>query len=266
MRLTEAIRVGITGTDHMYEALADRLSAYFGVEIVRAARSAVVPCGREALDAELCRLDSYHWIVFTSRNAVDLFFEATRQQSVDPREFERIRFAVVGTGTGTYLERFGFQASCMPEAFTTEALAQKLCEAVGPGERLLMPRAKQGSKILTAILTEAGISHTDLPIYDIETTCAPMDVLMSLSFLTFESGSGVRGFFAEDAADKRKLLNGPVIPVCIGPVTRDVLAQYGVTRCITAEEYTVDGLLAALQVYIGPDGPGTQTASRRFLG
>ena len=47
---------------------------------------------RDALD----HLGDYQWLVFTSGNGVDLFFELLRQQDIDLRRLMHAKFAVVG--------------------------------------------------------------------------------------------------------------------------------------------------------------------------
>ena len=123
----------------------------------------------EALEAALKEIGKYHWIVFTSRNAITLFFEAVKACRVDFRALGHLKFAVVGKGTGEFLEGFGFYADYMPEEYTTRALAEGLAKQVMDGEAVLIPRAKQGSQVLTEILSGSGISYLDLPIYDIRT-------------------------------------------------------------------------------------------------
>ena len=63
--------------------------------------------------------------------------------------------------------------------------------------------------------------------------------------ITFESGSGVRGFFAGREAEAASLFE-TVRPVCIGKVTAAVLAEYGVKNALTASDYTADGILEVL--------------------
>ena len=163
------------------------------------------------------------------------------------RTFGNIKFAVVGRGTKEYLERFGFYADYMPKEYTTECLANGLSGLVKECERVLIPRAKQGSKKLTQILDIANVEYLDLSIYDVKAEAVEVSALKGLDYLTFESGSGVRGFFKEEAEEKTRILNQSVYPVCIGTVTADVLMEYGVTRALVAKDYTADGICEILK-------------------
>ena len=172
-------RSGITGTDGIFEKLSGKLGA-MGAKITRAGVSHVVPCGMEALQKAVRNLSDFQWVVFTSRNGVRLFFDAMKTCQADVRSLAGLKFAVVGTGTGEYLKTFGIHAEYMPDEYTTKALAEGLCERVKKGEKLFIPRARQGSKVLTDCLDRAGLCFLDLPVYDIVAEEAPAHILSGL--------------------------------------------------------------------------------------
>lgn len=243
------VTVGVTGTEAMFDKLSEGLSD-LGASAVRLGRLEVRECGREALEKALEAPETWDWIVFTSRNGVKIFFDTARNLHLDLRKFGQTRFAVTGRGTAEFLESFGICADYMPDRFTTEALAMGLAEKAAVGERILIPRARQGAEALTEILTAAGLSCTDLPVYDVEAEPVSPVSLEGLDYITFESGSGVRGFFEGDSAEtaerKRLTLNTVVRPVCIGHVTAAVLGGYGVTGILTAADYTAEGLCSSI--------------------
>ncbi|MBQ2424922.1 MAG: bifunctional uroporphyrinogen-III C-methylase/synthase, partial [Lachnospiraceae bacterium] len=240
------LTVGVTGTDAIYEKLAAKLYAE-GASVSRVGKSKILPMNEDALAQAVRSMKSYQWIVFTSRNAIDLFFLTVRNENIDMRAFGHVKFAVVGRGTKEYLEQFGFYADFMPSEYTTDSLANGLTKVVKPEEQVLIPRAKQGSKRLTEILKAADIKYTDLSIYDVKAEQSKVSDIKGLDFLTFESGSGVRGFFETDADEKAEILNQFVYPVCIGHVTADVLKEYGVVRALVAKDYTADGICEILK-------------------
>lgn len=243
------VTVGITGTDAMFEKLSEGLTD-LGASPVRLCRLEVRPCGFESLEKALEAPEKWDWIVFTSRNGVKIFFDTARKLRLDLRKFGHTRFAVTGRKTAEYLESFGICADYMPDRFTTEALAKGLAEKAAAGERILIPRAKQGAEALTEILTAAGLSCTDLPVYDVEAEAVLPECLEGLDYITFESGSGVRGFFEGDSREttekKRAALNTVTRPICIGHVTAAVLDGYDVTGALTAADYTAEGLCSAI--------------------
>lgn len=239
------LTVGITGTDAMYEKIASVLGKN-DASIVRIGAMSVHSANQEILQETVKKISDFHWVVFTSRNAVREFFTAVREAHVDLRMFSMIRFAVIGRGTGSYLESFGFYADYMPEEFTSKALAEGLCSIVKPDEQILIPRAVQGSRVLPDALERAGISYLEIPVYDVLMEAVTTENLRGLDVLTFESGSGVRGFFANDPEKKRKILNTSIYPLCIGQVTAEELKKYGVTRALVADDFTAEGICEKL--------------------
>lgn len=80
---------------------------------------------------------------------------------------------------------------------------------------MLIPRARMGSPILRDALCQGGISVLDVPVYDVEAEPVGREALLELSrlhYLTFESGSGVRGFFGELGDEKKRLLETRSLP------------------------------------------------------
>lgn len=238
--------VGITGTEEMYEKLSAGLSA-LGAGTVRAGILRVKENGREALRQAVRELSDFRWIVFTSRNGIRFFFEAMRRERIDFRCLSDIRFAAVGRGTADFLEGYGFAADYMPERFTTEELARGLAERIQkeggmePGKRILIPRAAQGSPKLLEILMEAGFDCCDLPVYDVEPEPSPFLDYAQADYLTFESASGVRGFFLEEPEKKKELLLKSR-PVCIGEATAAALREFVPGPILTARSFTAEGI------------------------
>lgn len=243
------VTVGVTGTDAMFEKLSAGLSE-LGASAVRVGRLRVAECGRETLKEALASPGKWNWIVFTSQNSVKIFFDTVKEMRLDLRSFGQVRFAVIGRGTADCLEAFGIYADYIPDCYTTKALAEGLATKAAVGQRVLIPRAKQGSAALTEILGAAGLCCTDLPIYDVEAEPVSAECLNGLDYLTFESGSGVRGFFMGDTEEGKEkkcgMLDRAVCPVCIGHVTAAVLKQHGVAGAVIAGDYTAEGLCKAI--------------------
>ena len=115
----------------------------------------------EPVDAALRNV--VDWIVFSSANGVDFFFDRAESLQIDwPKS---VRIAVVGNGTDDALEqRIGRRADVVPKTFDAEGiLEQLLSESVG--KRFLLLRASRGRDILRPKLLEAGGSVTEVVAY-----------------------------------------------------------------------------------------------------
>ena len=158
------------------------------------------------------------------------------------RKLSHLQFAVIGTGTAAALEKRGIYASFLPEKYDVESLAKGLCDTVKKDENILILRAEQGSEVLTEVFDAEGMTYTDVKIYDIlvdeDKRRFANEKAKEMDFITFASGSGVRGFME----------NGGTIPVgtkavCIGASTAKMLKKYGDYEKLTAETFNVDGVV-----------------------
>jgi uroporphyrinogen III methyltransferase/synthase len=202
-------------------------------------------------------LSNYNWLVFTSQNAIKLFFERLRILKTDMRKISHIKFAVLGSGTAARLSEYGYYADFVPTKYNVADFATEFSEYIknqADTPRILIPRALQGSADLTRIFDENGLVYTDLPIYDVRGVATrQMDNLNELDYLVFVSASGVTAFFKE--LDKRNLeLPESIKFACIGNVTANRLrCEYSKRKSnsnpptIVANVNDVDGLINAMK-------------------
>ena len=94
------ITVGVTGTEAVRGRIISRLSDE-GAKTVRAGESLVVRESMERLDQAFADLSRYRWVIFTSRNAVRIFFDRMREKHIDIRKLGGLKFAVVGREQGS---------------------------------------------------------------------------------------------------------------------------------------------------------------------
>lgn len=241
------VRVGITGTPYFTGKLKRLLEAE-GAEVETMVQLFIRPLNQNAVEQSYDRLNTYHWLVFTSVNGVRQylggFFRKNGEVFRDVRGLGRLKIAVIGEGTKKALEEFHLHADYMPRAYTGKALGQGLAERVGENERVLLARAKQGSKELTDALDAAHIVYEDLTVYDVE-AAADVQNMQSVQtrpydFLTFASASGVRAFFSGNVHAAE--LAGQAKLCCIGALTAEALKKEGYAPECIAEETSAEGI------------------------
>lgn len=141
-------------------------------------------------------LDQYHfrrvdWIFFSSRNAVDYFF------NLKPVLPKHVKFGVAGRGSEDSLRKAGYLADYVGEGGDIEEVAELFAKEVA-GKTVLFPRAQDSLLSIQKALTE-DTKVIDLPIYEtvfednIDQTYA--DVLI------FTSPSNVDAYFVENLLD-----------------------------------------------------------------
>ena len=251
------MRILITRPRERSERLASRLRAE-GAEVLELPAVRIIPVSQESgegrrLQKEMDRLSSYGWLVFTSPAGVRIFLEKMAEGHRDIRSLAGIRIAVIGSGTAEGLKKSGLYPDYMPERFYSNELGEGLGNMVMPGEKVLILRARRGSKELTEALTRHGVCWKEAILYDTEYT--PSSVFSErvcqlaedgqLSAVTFTSASTVEGFvrwFGESSDAPRFHF----IAVCIGSRTEEKARKAGM-RTVLAKEASEEALYESIR-------------------
>ncbi len=234
----EGVRVGVTGTDGVARKICSSLEA-LGACTFQIERPRV-----KALDWPLGVLEKGGpggWLVFTSANGVDMFFQRLYRERRDVRSLSGFRFAVIGRATGAALEERGIFPHLCPEEQTSRGLALTLGAAARPGEEIILLRSDQGTPLLPALLRERGLEVTDVATYRVAEEEPGISTLPDLDYLTFESAGGVARFLARW---------GRIPPgctcVCIGDVTAGALDGRTDRTPVVARHISGEGVAEAV--------------------
>jgi uroporphyrinogen III methyltransferase/synthase len=243
-------------------ALAHALAA-LGAEIVFAPTIRVVPLADLApLRAALSRPLPYDWIVFTSRNAVQIVCAALPAWGLSAADLGGARVAAIGPGTADALTRAGIAPALVPERFVAESVVAALA-ARGElhGQRVLLPRARVARDALPLGLRSRGAVVDVIPVY--ETVREPGDgralaaalVAGEIDVVTFTSSSTVRGF--AELVGPAAARSGRFAAAVIGPVTATTARELGIRVAVEAAAYTIPGLVDALARHFAARAPGS---------
>jgi len=204
-----------------------------------------------ALDEALRRLPSFHWVVFTSVNAVEATISRMAQIGVPIDSLAARRVAAIGPKTAQALVVRGVTPTFVPREFVAEQIVDGLGDVTGMA--ILLPRAAEAREILPETLARRGASVTVIPIYQTEPAdpdpIALEQLRQGVDVITFTSPSTIRGFSTlvkKAGLDLHQLPGHPLV-ACIGPITAEAARALGCPATIIATEYTSDGLTEALQ-------------------
>ncbi len=189
-------RVLVTRPAHQAEQFANALYAR-GVEPILASTIAIVPPDDiHAAHREIDRLAEYAWLVFTSQNGVDAFFDRLNSLDADARYIGKTRVAAIGEKTAERLRENGVRADIIPAAYISEEVARTLIEATNDGDRILIYRAQEARDVLPEMLEDAGRVPTVVATYKTVFDADPQfaEKVARADILTFTSASTVRGF------------------------------------------------------------------------
>jgi uroporphyrinogen III methyltransferase/synthase len=234
-------RIVVTRAREQASSLRTRLEA-LGAEVI------VLPSiALEPIDFALPALDDYAWVVFTSVNGVDAFFDrGLAPAGLDARALGAARVAAIGPGTSEALARRGITADLVPERFVAESLVAAFPDPAAPGERVLVARAESARDVLPTGLTAGGYVVDVIAVYrTVPVEPDPGDLARvrtgDVDAVTFTSSSTVNNF-----CDAVGPIDKPLRVISIGPVTSDSARVRGLAVDAEADPHTIDGLVDAV--------------------
>jgi uroporphyrinogen III methyltransferase/synthase len=226
------------------------------------------PSSWEALDQAIAQLHQFDWLILTSVNGVEYFFERLKVQGKDARALAGVKIAVVGKKTATSLQQQGLQPDFIPPDFVADSLVEHFPDRAHLQDMaILFPRVETGGReILVKQLVAQGANVTEVAAY--QSGCAihiPDDVALALQhhaidIITFASSKTVKCFCqlvrsiqpdldaqpSISDASPALVLPDSVCVASIGPQTsttcKDLLGRVD----IEAEDYTLEGLTHAI--------------------
>lgn len=163
---------------------------------------AVASDGMKELE-KLLKLEAkdYSWILFTSRQAVKMFFGAWENADIDIRGLAQFKFAVIGKGTLGKLKEYGVIADYVSDKSDAEGFAEGFTKNVysadenGKKTGVLIPEAARSSGTLAGKISEAGFNVEELRIYDVTAKEESGINPESIRDVVLFSGSGAEAFF-----------------------------------------------------------------------
>ncbi|HPD56901.1 MAG TPA: uroporphyrinogen-III C-methyltransferase [Smithellaceae bacterium] len=202
------------------------------------------------LDKALERLESYHWLIFTSANGVRFFFDRLRQKEKDIRDLKGIKICCIGPATARQIEEKGISVDLIPEEFIAEGILKSFSILDIHGKKILLPRAVKARDILPEGLKKMGAQVDVVAAYQTVNSGRKKEEFLSLldahavDVITFTSSSTVTNFV--EIMGKDFVPPSRVRVACIGPVTAATARKAGFQVDIEQKEYTMQGLVQSL--------------------
>lgn len=204
------------------------------------------------LDDALTNLSSFDWIIFTSRNGVEHFWQRLKRQGLDARALGSTQIVAIGPATQEALALRGITADFVPASSISEDVAEGLIERGVVGKRVLIARAAINREVIEAKLRAAGadvqVAHCYRNVSDSSNADAVREKIAQggVNWVTFTSSSTVRNFLDAVGKDILRAHRDSFRVACIGPVTEATARECGLVPDVVASDASVEGLIAAL--------------------
>lgn len=249
-------RILITRTREQSRGLADKVLELGGEPVLFPTICIQPPSNWEPVDEAIGNVASYDWIIFTSVNGVERFFDRFFEVRTDIRDLAGPRIGAIGPVTAASVRQRGLKVDLLAKEFKAEGVLAQLSEDNVRGRRFLIPRAEKAREILPDGIIRMG-GHADVVSVYRTTRPAALEVEKIRDMLenkrvdavTFTSSSTVTHFIdILTPDDVGRLLDGVVV-ASIGPITSRTIMENGLSMQVEASEYTIDGLLQAITRY-----------------
>jgi len=243
-------RIVVTRTRHQAGGLTKQLSK-LGADVIELPTIKIVEPKNLLEFGELVQdCYTYDWIVFSSPNGVEAFFKMFYKLYSDARSIGPAKIAVIGPGTAEKVKDYHMAVDLMPEKkFVAEGLIEKFKKDEHmEHQKVLWVRAEDAREVIADGLNKLGaivdeaLAYRTVPERDDNQAAIARMTEEGADVITFTSASTVECFFALGL----ELPKGVKI-ASIGPVTSDALKKRGLKIDIEAQEYSIPGLVKALQ-------------------
>lgn len=248
-------RIVVTRTREQAGDLSARLLEQ-GADVVELPTIRIEPPREAGEFAQLVTdVHTYDWVVFTSPNGAERFFEAFYAAYGDARSFGKPRIAAIGPRTAKMIAAYRFATDLLPERFVAEGLIEAFRKESIESQTVLWVKAEETRDVIHEELTKQGaivdkcVAYRTVPETEDPTGAAQRLREEGADLVTFTSSSTVENFFK---------LGIPWPDGCraasIGPVTSETLRAHGHEPAVEAAQHDIPGLVEAiLAAFRAPD-------------
>ena len=175
------------------------------------------------LDESIQNSASFDWVVFTSTNGVEKFWQRLKALGKDTRVLGNNKIAAIGPATESALQARGIFPDFVPESSISEKVGEGLLQL--EARRVLIIRALEGREALQKTLETGGAQAKVAPCYrtvpDISNAEIVREKLATgeIDWITFTSSSTVTNFIEAIGAGVLQESRDTFRVACIGPIT-----------------------------------------------
>lgn len=256
-------RIVVTRARAQASSLAQSLEA-LGCEVIAFPTIEIQPPERySALDEAIESIRGYDWLIFTSVNGVEQFFNRAKLLRKSLADLKEIAVAAIGPETAKRLEAEGLQCCLVPKQYQAEGIIELLSPEQMRGKRVLIPRAAKARDILPHTLRTWG---AEVHVIEAYRTVIPGEDISGLlrslgagevDMVTFTSSSTVSNFVELLGGQSLMDALAKTAIACIGPITQKTVEDLGGHADVVATDFTIPGLVRAIVKYFAP-GPAAR--------
>ncbi len=209
-----------------------------------------LPDDREGFAEGVTHAHEYDWLVFTSPNGVEKFFDAFFATYDDARSLGNPKIAAIGPGTAAKIREYRIGVDLLPEKFVAEGLIDAFKKINVENQTMLWVKAAESRDVIYDGLMKLGAIVDECIAYR---TVAETDDYTGAQAKFLENGADMVTFTSSSTAEHffELGLDWPedCVAASIGPVTSSTLSQLGHKPAIEASPHDIPGLVKAIEGY-----------------
>jgi uroporphyrinogen III methyltransferase/synthase len=244
-------RIVVTRTRKQAGVLSEQLRA-LGADVIELPTIRVEPPTDLRAFAQLVQdAHGYDWIVFTSPNGVNAFFDLFYKLYDDAREIGGARIAAIGPATAQRIRDFHLKVDLQPDEFVAESLVREFRKEGGVENlRILVARAEKARDLLPRELSalgaivDEGFAYRTVPETRDDTGARRRLLEEGADLITFTSSSTVENFLALGVPWPANMQ-----VASIGPVTSKTAREHGLEVALEARRHDIPGLVEAIRKF-----------------
>jgi len=244
-------RIVVTRTRAQAGVLTEQLRG-LGADVIELPTIRIEPPTDLRAFAELVQdAHAYDWIVFTSVNGVNSFFDLFYKLYDDAREIGGARIAAIGPATAQRIRDFRVHVDLQPEEFIAESMAREFKKRGGVENlRILIARAEKARDLLPRELSalgaivDEGFAYRTVPETRDDSGARRRLLEEGADLITFTSSSTVENYVALGLPWPAKMQ-----VASIGPITSKTALDHGLAVAIEARRHDIPGLVEAIRKF-----------------
>jgi len=242
-------RIAVTRTRKQAGELVERLRA-LGADAYELPTIRIEPAPNKREFYQLVSdAHQYDWLVFTSPNGVEAFFEVFYTLFKDARSLGGVRIAAIGPATAAKVRGYRFEVDLQPEKYVAEEIVKAFqAETTVDNLKILLARAEGAREVLATELTRLGAIVDEAVAYR---TVPEMDDVAGGIARFREEGADLITFTSSSTAENFAALKFPLPAelktASIGPITSATMRKLGLDVDIESEVHDIPGLVEAIR-------------------
>lgn len=208
------------------------------------------------VDCAIAEVHAYDWLILTSANGTDRFFERLFQQGRDLRALGNTKIATVGAATSARVRAWHLEVDLEAADRTSEGLLEALGDDLS-SQRFLLPRPERSRDVLGEGIRQRRGQVREVVVYKtVRPDALPAEFLQQLArdeidLITFTSSSTVTHLIDLLGDALQQTGRERLRAACIGPITAQTATAHGfdVVVELPASAASIAALVQAIEVH-----------------